>query len=517
MSAEKSQLKIGIVLNYISLILGNLIPIFYTPIMLSLLGQSEYGLYKLSSSTTSYLSLLSLGISSAVTRYLIKYRVQEDKEGEEKILGLFVIIFRTIAIFTLIVGTVLTLKLDVFYGNSLSTNELSRMQILVFIMVCNMAVSFIASPYASAVGAHEKFVFQQCMNILLTCIAPLLNLIALWAGFASVGMAAASLATNIVVQFSYTWYVNRKIKIRAIYKKVPHDLLKEILVFSFWIFVSNVVAQLYNTTDTVMIGAIPALATTGVAIYNVGVIFNSIMGSLTTGVSSLLAPQTNRMVFAGADNDELTDLAAKVGRVQAYIVALVVSGFIAFGQPFIYYYAGKGYEESYWVAVLIMIPNVIPLLQSVCLNIIVAQNKHRFRSILYLLMAIVNVVGTWILMQYLGVVGAALMTGIVLLIGQGGIINWYYWKKIHLNIACFWGRVGKVFVLPGIMCIAVLISYNFIDFYSITNLILGILFYFLLYILLSYVFVMNNYEKLLIKGVMNKITKTLFKEKRNDP
>ena len=62
MAQEKSQLKVGIVLNYVNMILGNLIPIFYTPVMLTLLGQSEYGLYKLASSVTSYLSLISMDL-----------------------------------------------------------------------------------------------------------------------------------------------------------------------------------------------------------------------------------------------------------------------------------------------------------------------------------------------------------------------------------------------------------------------------------------------------------------------
>ena len=77
MAQEKSQLKVGIVLNYVNMILGNLIPIFYTPVMLTLLGQSEYGLYKLASSVTSYLSLISMGLGSAITRYLIKSREEE--------------------------------------------------------------------------------------------------------------------------------------------------------------------------------------------------------------------------------------------------------------------------------------------------------------------------------------------------------------------------------------------------------------------------------------------------------
>ena len=94
MKQERSQLKIGIVLNYINMGLGNLIPIFYTPVMLALLGQSEYGLYKLSSSITSYLSLISMGIGSAVTRYLIKAKAEKGQEEEERVLGLFMVIFQ---------------------------------------------------------------------------------------------------------------------------------------------------------------------------------------------------------------------------------------------------------------------------------------------------------------------------------------------------------------------------------------------------------------------------------------
>ena len=58
MKKKVNQLRIGVLLSYVNLGLGNLIPIFYTPIMLSLLGQSEYGLYKLASSFTDRKSVV---------------------------------------------------------------------------------------------------------------------------------------------------------------------------------------------------------------------------------------------------------------------------------------------------------------------------------------------------------------------------------------------------------------------------------------------------------------------------
>ena len=100
----KNQLRLGVVMSYINMAIGSLIPMFYTPIMLQLLGQDEYGLYKLASSVTSYLSLISFGIGSAVVRYFTKCIAEGDKEGEENIFGLFNIIFSIIVAITVVAG-----------------------------------------------------------------------------------------------------------------------------------------------------------------------------------------------------------------------------------------------------------------------------------------------------------------------------------------------------------------------------------------------------------------------------
>jgi len=505
MNKDENQLKIGVFLNYVNMFFGNLIPIFYTPIMLSLLGQNEYGLYKLSSSVTSYLSLISLGIGSAVTRYLIKASEEEGKDAEEKILGLFMIIFQVIAAASFIIGIILTFNLQIWYGNSLNSEELQRMRIIVFLLVCNTALGFSLSPYISIVNAHEKFVFLQVMNIISTCLGPILNLIVLFWGYASVGMAISTLALGIVSRFVYLYYVRRKMKVKAQYKEMPIKMLKEILTFSFWIFVANVVGQLYNATDTVMIGSVPALATAGVAVYNVGGTFNNIVFSLTTGISSLLGPKTNKLVFRGASNQELTELAIRVGRLQGYIISIIVTGFIVFGKPFIRLYAGDGYADAYWVAIFMMVPNMIPLVQSICLNIIVAQNKHKFRSLVYLGIAIVNVIGTWIMMHAMGVVGAALVTGIAVILGQGFAMNWFYWKKTGLYMGHFWKEVGKVYNIPVCLCIIFIFLSKWIDFSEVFSMILGIVLYTGLDVLFNWKFIMNDSEHSLFIEPMNKV------------
>ena len=499
-----NQLKTGFILNYVNLGIGALIPFIYTPIMLSILGQEEYGLYKLSSSVTSYLSLLSLGVGSSVTRYLIKYREEEGRESEEKILGLFITIFQVIAFCSLIVGIVLALNINLLYDNSLSQQELSKMKILIIILTVNMVIGFLQTPYYSAINSHERFVFLQAFGILLTILNPILCLIALYMGYASGGLAFVSLLIVILSRIVYYIYVRHIIPLKPAFCRPPKALLKDIFLFSFWLFVGSLAYQLHGATDTILIGMIPVLSTAGVAVYSIGSILQSMVLTMTGGLASMLSPKVNKMVFNKTSRSEQTDVAIQYGRILSYIVAIIVSGFISFGHPFIHFYVGDDYAQAYYVAIVIMVPSIIPLIQTVFSNILVAENKNKFRSLVYLFIAIINIIGTWYLLKIWGIVGAALMTGLSVVIGHGVIMNWFYLKKMGLDIKRFWKNVIGVFMCPVIMSVTVILSYNYINYYTFPSLLAGIVIYSLLFVAFSWYFSMNKYEKELVLSMIRR-------------
>ena len=93
-----NQLKAGIILSYTSMGVGYAISIIYTPIMLRLLGQSEYGLYNFVSSIVAYLGLLNFGFGSAYVRYYSRYKVANDRQNIAKLNGMFLIIFSVIGL-----------------------------------------------------------------------------------------------------------------------------------------------------------------------------------------------------------------------------------------------------------------------------------------------------------------------------------------------------------------------------------------------------------------------------------
>ena len=93
MKRASNQLKIGALLSYVQMLLNIIIGLLYTPIMIRLLGQSEYGLYNTVASTISMLTILTLGFNSSYVRYYSKYKKDNDNQNIYKLNGLFIIIF----------------------------------------------------------------------------------------------------------------------------------------------------------------------------------------------------------------------------------------------------------------------------------------------------------------------------------------------------------------------------------------------------------------------------------------
>ncbi len=112
---KRDEIKAGALLSYLNLLIGNLIPFIYTPIMLRMLGQAEYGIYGIAQSVMGYIGLLNFGIGGSIIRYLAKYRAEGDLDGEQRVFGLFIKIYSVIGAAILLVGTFCSLPLGVLW------------------------------------------------------------------------------------------------------------------------------------------------------------------------------------------------------------------------------------------------------------------------------------------------------------------------------------------------------------------------------------------------------------------
>ena len=505
---KKNQLKLGVLLSYASTGLNMIIQLIYTPVMIRLLGQSEYGLYTLVGSVVSYLSLFSLGFAGAYMRFYLRFEEVGDHKAVARLNGMFLSLFSLLSILALLCGMILSQFTPQIFGSKLTADELSKAELLMQILVVNIALTFPSSIFDSMVSAHEQFIFQRMLNLAGVVFNPLICLPLLLLGYGSVAVVLVTTIITVAKLLVNIWFCITKLHVRCDFHHFDFLLLKEIASFSFFLFINMIIDQINWSVDKFILGRVSG--TGAVAVYGVGAQINSIVISFSTAISSVFAPRVNRIAAKGSDsmNHEFTRLFTKVGRWQFLILGLISSGFIVFGQYFITnIYATTEYALAYPVALLLVLPAMIPLIQNIGIEIQRAVNKHKVRSVVYLLMAITNVILSVPLAYKFGPVGSALGTAISFLVANGLIMNIYYHKAVGINIPYFWSNIlsmAKGFILPAVSAFLIM---AFIRFRGVLDFLVWCVVYTGLYILSFWRFGMNMNERDVILKPLKKFKK----------
>ena len=500
-----NQLKAGVILTYLSTALSALISLVYTPIMLKILGQSEYGIYTLVNSVVANLGILSFGFGSAYVRFYSQYKVKKDYNGLARLNGMFISIFMVIAVIALAAGFVLVQNADLIFKNGLTAAEIKKAKVLLSICVVNIAISFPASVFTSYITANEKYVFLKAVNMIKMVFSPLITLPILLLGLGSVGMVVTTLTLNIVADILNITFSARKLKMRFCFRNLDFKLLKNVWTFSFFIFLNIITDQINWNVDKFLLGMFQSSA--AVAIYGVAGQLNNRYTSIFWSLSNVFIPRINNMVSAEKGDEALTQRFVKVGRLQFMVLALILEIYLFFGKYFIIGWAGAEYKESYIVGAILMFSVTIEGIQSSGIEMQRAKNMHKFRSVICFMIAIVNILMSIPLCMKYGAIGASIGTACSLIIGNGLIMNVYYHKKIGIDIIRFWKNILSILpavIIPTVYGICVNVMFPLKNVYMF---IIQVAIMALLYCISIWMFGMNVAEKQMIAVPIKKLLK----------
>lgn len=499
----KSQLKTGALLSYIVLALQNMVGLLYTPFMLRMMGKSEYGLYSIAASIVAYLTVLDLGFGNAIVRYTAKFRAENKQDEQYEMFGMFFLLYCGIGLIALLAGGVLYWNAENIFDVSMTANELSRTKIILALMVFNLAITFPFSLFGSIITAYEQFVFQKVIAIVRIILNTVTMIVLLNLGYKAIAMVVVTTIFNVLTLGLNFWYCKHYLKIKLKFSKFKWGFLKEVSIYSFWIFLNAIMDRIYWSTGQFVLGAY--VGTAAVAVFAVAIQLEHMYMSFSTAISGVFLPKVTAMAVRDSDGKAISDLFIKTGRIQYCIMVLVLTGFFLFGRQFIHLWAGEGYDDAYIISMLFFVPLTVPLIQNLGITILQARNQMKFRSLLYLVISLVSLGAQIPLSKYYGGIGCACAIAGALVLGQILVMNVYYQVKQKIDIVRFWIEIIKISIVPGVLTVLtyyVLQQYN-LD--SVVKLIVGIVLYLLVYLPLFFMLSMNAYERDLILMPIKKI------------
>ena len=501
------QIKMGAIISYLSIIFNIITGLIYTPWMVNKIGRADYGLYTLATSVVAYFSI-DFGFGGAISKFIAQFRA-EKREGEiNRLLSVVYKLFILLDVFLLIALVVIyCLSENIFV--SLTQDEIIKFRKIFLIVGAFSLISFPCTTFNGILIAYEKFVLLKISDLLSKVLVVTFIIIILCCGYGIYSLviinAVVQLCINIIKYIAVKKTVKGKISISFF----DIDMLKMIFSFSVWVMIITISQRLIFDITPSILGI--TSGTKEISIFSIAHSIEWYIYTFAYALNSLFLPKVSNMVANNVSRDNIMSLMIKVGRLQLVIVGGIITTFTAMGSEFIILWMGELFANSYFVAVLIILPSIITLTQDIGYTLLMAENKVKYRAICYILSAVISIWVSFMFSNKYGAIGSAIGILVGNILGQILAMNFVFHKKCGLNMRRFYSQC-HIKMLPILVAIFVtgrVIQHywpvNSLMLFAVKCVIIGTI-----YLLLIYKFYINEPEKDLVKTMIRKIS---FKRK----
>lgn len=495
----------GVIISYVYTVVQIVVQLIYVPILLSCIGQSEYGIYQLIGSVMAYIVSINSVLAAGVGRYYCMYMAEGNTRKMENTLAIAKRMYLVMSVVTMMVMVVLAIVFRNIYATSFTGSQLDECCVMLLILGVNCIVTMNNTINISILTANECFLFLKGTQLLSLALQPVVVILLTKVCPYAVTICVVVLGLNILCATAQRIYSKNVLKASWEYHGWDKALAKGLLGFSVSIVLVTVADQIFWKTDQLIVGFM--YGPESVAVYSVGAQVYSAYMYIGIAIASVFLPHVSELFHRDHDIEAISNLFTKVGRLTFIVCIAVLGGFAVLGPDFMLLWAGEGYSNSFLIALVVMIPFTIDIVQNLGLTILQVVNKYYFRGVMYLLIAIANVVLTIVLLNVVGLVGAALSTAIAMLIGNGFIMNWYYQKMVGLDIRRFWAEIVRLALvsLPVIALFALLYWNLPLGRGTWPALILSAFIFLLALLIALWRFGLNEYEKELFSSLVCKV------------
>lgn len=487
----------GAIISYIAIFLNIAISFLYTPWMLRQIGVSDYGLYSLILSFMSYFTI-DFGLSSAIARFIAKYRAEGDDKKVENIIGLSLKIFCVIDVVIFLCLFVCYFFIaDIFKG--LTLEEISKLKVLYIISGTFSILSFGLKPLDGVLVAYEYFVPAKVMDMVYKVGSVLFVVVALLLGGDIYILVLINGGLSFITQLLKFLYWHRKTNLFPNIEYYENNERKELFSYSFWSFMMGMAMRFRISFIPTILGI---FSNSGqIAVFSLGITIEAMMWTISSALNGLFLPKVSKL-YHHNNKEEIMNLMINVGRIQLFLFMAIYSVFFIFGSNFILLWVGDYYREAYYVVLFLTFAHIIGNTTHVAIDLVYASNKIKIIACVTFICSLFSIIISCYVAGQFGAIGCAICSGIAILFTQL-IYLLIFAVRLNLDIRSFLYNCHlKIF--PIILIITLLCHFviknidtcNYIILFGLISLYLS------LYIFVCYYILFNDYEKTLLRSIL---------------
>jgi O-antigen/teichoic acid export membrane protein len=432
------NLMTGTATKYALLGVNLALGIVLMPFTVGRLGTSQYGLWMLVASLTSYFQLLDLGYGNGLVRHVADADARGDVARVNRLLSTFVIIYSVLGLVAA-AGVAVLIFTAVPRFPRLSAEQVRTGQLVLAILGVRVAVGFPMTVFGAATTSRQRFALNNTVAIVIALVNGAVTYAVLASGLGLVSLVTGTTAVGLCSYGAYMWTARRafpELKIRL--ASFDRSLIRDVTTFSLYLFMIDVAVQIGFNLDNVVIGA--ALGTSAVAVYAVALRLADYQRQLACQFNGLLFPIAVRLGAGGAEA-ALESMLVEGTRIALVLVTGVTVCVVGFADPLLTRWMGAGFEAGVVPFYVLALTGIVLVGQGPLGNILLGTGQHRLVAYVSLGEALANLVLSVFLVRRFGMLGVAVGTAVPVLFVNVFIMVPAVCRQFRLTYAGFLHRI----------------------------------------------------------------------------
>lgn len=446
------RVLVGTVSNYVGQFAAYGAWFFLTPFILGKLGPVVYGLWVLAGSVVAYGSLLDFGMWGAIIKYVAEYRARGEQEAARELIATALTLFTLVGLLPVLLAFLLAPLFPVVFNVPPGQEETARWVVL--LMGAGIGVFIPCMISLSVLRGLQRYDLVNIVNLVGTIWEVAATITVLTLGGGVIGLVLVNIAGMLVMQLPAIYFINKFAPdLQFGYRGARRRYVRQVVVYSWPLFVVDMANRLQTKTDEITIGAL--LIVSAVTPYAIVRKLSEATFTLTQQFLRVLLPLASQL-DAEQDEPRMRTLYL-VGSRLAMAIFLPLAGVLVYlAAPLLAAWVGPAYAENAPVMVLLTGAGYAVVSQGTGVAILKGKNRHRLLAATSISAGLVNLLLSVLLARPFGLLGVAFGTLLPALVENFLLILPYVARILHIDARTIVRQVYLPVLIPLLPMMALL-------------------------------------------------------------
>ena len=418
----------NVIFSSVGYILPLLAALATIPIMVQHLGEDLYGLYAICISLVGFMTLVDLGVGQTIVKYVAEYEVTDRRQDVKPILDISLLIYLCIGLLAAGLLYAFSPNLSAMFYTDAAQQALGLS--VLHLTAIALFFSYMNQFFVNVCKAYHRFDIPSIIQNVGNLGGIIISSVLLLLGFS----LEAIMISYIVIYacgFGFGYWSCRRILPAGVHMGLSFNaaIFKDIVSFSFYTFISNLLASLTTRADKLVIGGI--IGTGAVTYYQIPYTIAQMANGIIHTLVQIVFPRFSELSGLNRDH-ELLELYKKTTKIMLLISMVIAVLLISAGGEFLSIWLNPTFAAKSTLTLQI-IATYFFFQSNIVTSYWLIQSKGNAKLVAWISMvgAILYFCGLYYLGKHYSYNGTALALFIIL----SPVPLWFIWLERHVGHA----------------------------------------------------------------------------------